>query len=366
MQAMSMPNDCSSRIRPGPAGRLVGGEGASHRGGIGLAVMDVPGNQEVGKFAARAGRPDVIPVEQHQLARTVGEHVVGVQVAMAGNQRFARLGGDQSGQFAQQADPLGQGRSPGRPVRESGVSDLIPGRRVWDGVVPGIGLAARRQCAGMQPAASGWPGGDACVGQVHRHSVNPPVEPQPAAAGIGGQPGDETPTRAGHAGRQPDASRFQVRGQLRLVARRFLVGVPEQLLDREAIRAQVKAPDLSHRTARYRDDRGVRYLRKPEGGADPPAVALPASITRSANQPTHGYRQRISAAPGGGGVRTPRVAGIVLRVIIVISLFRGGGTCAAGVARVIRETPGSCGRGDPVSGDDATGTTPSFPRRTMM
>ena len=99
MQAMSMPNDCPSRIRPGLADHLVGGEGASHRGGIGLAVMDVPGNQEVGKFAARAGRPGVIPVEQHHLARAVDEHVVGVQVAMAGDQRFARLGGDQSGQF---------------------------------------------------------------------------------------------------------------------------------------------------------------------------------------------------------------------------------------------------------------------------
>jgi hypothetical protein len=167
------------------------------------------------------------------------------------------------------------------------------------GVIPGIGLAARRQCAGMQPAEQAAVlGGDACVGQVHRHAVNPPVEPQPAAAGIGGQPGDEIPTRAGHAGRQPDACRLQVRGQLGLVARRFLVGVEEQLLDREAIRAQVKAPDLSHRTARYRDDRGIRCFRKSEGSADP-ADRPPASVDHTLSQPAHArLRQRISPARG--------------------------------------------------------------------
>ena len=171
----------------------------------------------------------VIPVEQYQLACAVDEHVVGVQVAMAGDQRVARLGRDHRGEFAQQAGSLGQGRGPWRPVRERGVSELAPGRRVGDGVVPGIGLAAWRQCAGMQPAEQAAdPGGDAGVCQVDRHAVNPPVQPQPAAAGIGGQPGDETPARAGHAGSQPDARRFQVRGQLRLAARRFLAGFPEQ------------------------------------------------------------------------------------------------------------------------------------------
>jgi hypothetical protein len=77
---------------------------------------------------------------------------------------------------------------------------------------------------------------------------------------------------------------LQVRGQLGLAARRFLAGVPEQLLDREAIRAQVKAPALSHRTARYRDDRGVRYVRKPEGSADP-ADRHPASVDHTLSQP---------------------------------------------------------------------------------
>jgi hypothetical protein len=162
-----------------------------------------------------------------------------------------------------------------------------PGRRVWDGVVPGIGLAAWRQCAGMQPAEqAAGPGGDARVGQVDWHAVNPPVEPQPATPGIGGQPGDETPARAGNAGRQPDAGRFQVRGQLRLAARRCLVGFPEQLLDRETISAQVKAPDPSHRTARHRADRSARHLRKPEGSADP-ADCRRASADHTPSQPAH-------------------------------------------------------------------------------
>jgi hypothetical protein len=58
----------SARRGSCPARRLVGGEGAWHRGGIRLAVMDVPVGQEAGKFTAWAGRPGVIPVEQHQLA----------------------------------------------------------------------------------------------------------------------------------------------------------------------------------------------------------------------------------------------------------------------------------------------------------
>jgi hypothetical protein len=47
-----------------------------------------------------------------------------------------------------------------------------------------------------------------------------------SAAGIGGQPGGETPARAGHADRPPDASHFRVPGQLYLAARRFLAGSP--------------------------------------------------------------------------------------------------------------------------------------------
>ena len=241
-----------------------------------------------GRQAHGLGWPaDVIPVEHHQLARAVNEHVVGVQVAMAGDQRVARLRRDHRGDFAQQAGALGQGRGPWRPVRERRVSELVPDRRVWDGVVPGIGLAAGRQCAGVQPAQQAADaGGDARVGQVDRHAVNPPVEPQPAAAGIAGQPGDERPARPGHAGRQPDTGRFQVRGHLRLLASRFLTGLPEQLLDREAIRTQVKAPDLSHRTPTHRDDRGARYVREPEGSADP-ADCRPVSADHTLSQPAH-------------------------------------------------------------------------------
>ena len=55
---------------------------------------------------------------------------------------------------------------------------------------------------------------------------------------------------------------------------------------REAIRAQVKALDLPHRTARYRDDRGVRYFRKSEGSADP-ANRRAASVDHTLSQPTH-------------------------------------------------------------------------------
>lgn len=226
-------------------------------------------------------------------------------------------------------------------MRERGVSELIPGRRVRDGVVPGIGLAARRQCAGMQPAwQAADPGGDACTGRVRRHAVNPPVEPQPAA-GFGGQPGDETPTRAGHAGRQPDAGRFQVRGQLRIVARRFLAGVPAQLLGRETIRAQVKAPDLSHRTARYRDDRGVRYVRKPEGSADP-AHRRAASVDHTLSQPA---RARLPPAHSAarGSIAEPADAVNGTASDIPANGHRAAGARSSGQGQKFSCHPGAIG-----------------------
>ena len=175
----------------------------------------------------------------------------------------------------------------------------------------------------MQPAQQAADrGGDAGVAQVDRRAIDPPVEPQPAAAVIGGQPGDETPARAGHAGGQPDARRLHVRGHLRLAAGRFLAGFPEQLLDREAIRAQVKAPDPSHRTAGHRDDRSARYVRKPEDGADP-ADCRPASVDHTLSQPAHprpppeqirvfglGRASRLRDAAGWRVAAVPAAAGV--------------------------------------------------------
>jgi hypothetical protein len=68
-----------------------------------------------------------------------------------------------------------------------------------------------------------------------------------------------------------------------------------QLLDRKAIRAQVKAPDCPIAP------RDTGRIAAPGTSASPkaaqiqPTVVLPAQITHSANQPTHGHRQRISA-----------------------------------------------------------------------
>jgi hypothetical protein len=75
------------------------------------------------------------------------------------------------------------------------------------------------------------------------------------------------------------------RSTLRLAAHRFLAGLPEQLLDREAIRTQVKAPDPAHRPAGHRDDRAPGTSGSPKAAQIQPTAVLPARSTRSANHP---------------------------------------------------------------------------------
>ena len=256
-----MPNEYSSRTRPGPPappGTRPGCARSRPRPPARLRTCHSASSRA--SSTVRAGWPGVVPVEQDQLAGAVDQHVVGVQVPVA----------------ERSSAPPGRGStSPASPrSRLARAATPSPTRRP----APSAAAASRSQLAAAGTVSnhgSGSPcGGAACAcsqaeqvaraagrirrGRVDGHAVDPLVEPQPAAAQVAGQPDQEPPVAAGHAAGQPDARRRQARRQRRLAAHRLLVGAPEQLLDRIAFAAQVEAPDLPHRTAADAGDRRVR------------------------------------------------------------------------------------------------------------
>ena len=209
-----MPNDRSSRTRPGPAGGQVGREGARDRVVVCPVIVHVPLHQQPGQLTVRAGRTDVVPVEHYQLAGTVDQHIVGVQVPVTGDHLDRGGGGHQPGQLAQQAGARGHAWSPPGTLRERRVRQLIPAGGAGSGLVPRIRLALRRRGMHVQPAEQpARPAGRIRLGQVDGHPVHPQVEPQPAAAEVGGQPDQELPAGGGQAGGQagcPAAARCAV------------------------------------------------------------------------------------------------------------------------------------------------------------
>jgi hypothetical protein len=150
------------------------------------------------------------------------------------------------------------------------------------------------QSASQVTDLDGQPG----VGQVNRHAIDPPVQPQPATATVGGQLLEESPAAAGHAAGQPDASRLQMRSEGCFQAYQLLVTFPEQFFDCAALRARIQAPHSSHRTPRHLGDRGPRSCRQPECGADLPDA--PAAATDHAlRQPAADDRGNL-VCPGPG------------------------------------------------------------------
>ena len=296
-----------------PAGapaRAVGGQGALHSGLVGGAVvMDMPEHQEPGKLTAGAGRPGIVPVEHGQLARGPGQHVVGVQVPVAGDQPVPGHGGHQISQVAQQAGVPGHRPRPAGSLPARGIRELVPGRRPRNGVIPGVDRTPVRPGQSMQPSRQvANLNGQSGVGQVHGHAVNPPVQPQPATTITGGQLLEEPPAPARQAARQPDTGRLQVCGEGCFLAYRLLVRFPEQFLDGVALRAQIQAPDSSHRPPRHRDQRGPGFRRQPECAADQLNV-LAAATDHAPRQPAaddHGNLAGQGRAAGRGGPRTRR------------------------------------------------------------
>jgi hypothetical protein len=127
-------------------------------------------------------------------------------------------------------------------------------------------------------------GGQPRVGQVHGHAINPPVQPQPAATVIEGQLLEESPALARQAARQPDTRRLQVCGEGHFRTHRLLVRFPEQFFDGVALRAQIQAPDSSHRPTRHRNEQGSGFCRQPECAADV-LDALAAATDHAPRQP---------------------------------------------------------------------------------
>jgi len=140
--------------------------------------------------------------------------------------------------------------------------------------------------------------GQPWVGQVRGHAINPPVQPQPATTLIGGQLLEESPAAAGQAARQPDTGRLQVRGEGYFRAHRLFVRFPEQFFDGVAFRAQIQAPDSSHRTPRHRDERGSGFCRQPECAADE-LDALAAATDHAPRQPAADDRGNLPCLPRG-------------------------------------------------------------------
>src|SRR5690348_8675432 len=152
-------------------------------------------------------------------------------------------------------------------------------------------------------------GGQPWVGQVYGHALNPPVQPQPATTMIGRQLLEESPVPAGQAARQPDTCGLQVRGEGYFRAYRLLVRFPEQFFDGVALRAQIQAPDSSHRTSRNRAEQGSGFCRQSECAADE-LDALAAATDHAPRQPGADDRGNLAHGPAavrgrGGGLTAP-------------------------------------------------------------
>ena len=265
--------------------------------------MDMPEHQEPGKLTAGAGGPGIVPVEHGQLARGFDQHVVGVQVPVAGDQPVPGHGGHQICQVAQQAGVSGHRLPPAGSLPARSVRELVPGRRPRNSVIPGVDRTPGRPGKSMQPSSQVADlDGQPWVGQVCGHALNPPVQPQPATTMIGGQLLEESTVPAGQAARQPDTRRLQVCGEGYFRAYRLLVRFPEQFFDGVALRAQIQAPDSSHRTPRHRDERGSGFCRQPEYAADE-LDALAAATDHIPRQPAAGDRGNL-AGPSGPGENT--------------------------------------------------------------
>ncbi len=200
------------------------------------------------------------------------------------------------GRFLQELTP-GQG---GGWLRLYRWIDGVPVDLAGPGLAAAIGDLAGRLHALARPA---------------RGAVDPWYDTVPAPAtwdqladAARGQGAGWAEAMAGQAARQPDTCGLQVRGEGYFQAYRLLVRFLEQLLDGVTLRAQIQAPDPSHRTPRHRDERGSGSCRQPECAADEPG-ALAAATDHTPRQPAaddrgnpacSGARREHHFCPGQG------------------------------------------------------------------
>ena len=114
--------------------------------------MDMPERQEPGKLLVRASGPGLIPVERDQVAGAVDQHIARVQIPVAGHKLVLGSGRHQCCQVGQQADMPGESLAPAGFVLAGGVSELVPGRRLRNHLVPRVRLRYIWQGMHMQPA----------------------------------------------------------------------------------------------------------------------------------------------------------------------------------------------------------------------